>query len=97
MRTQDEIRQDGDQRASVTSLLNGTIDTANNDDLRVQRDRLLELVQNVDLETEGYQSAVKMLTTTNEIIERLNNGESVGTISAVFEVAKNCISDPGFK
>ncbi len=82
----------------VIELLSGSIETAKHDDLRAERDRLLELVQNLNIEsTADYRNAVKALTTANDTIEHLKSGKSVNPIRYVLHAARNYIIDPAYR
>jgi hypothetical protein len=60
----------------VVDLLSGTIESSQNDDLCYERDRLIGLLQNVNLETTSYRRAVEALSAANDEIEKLVGAKS---------------------
>lgn len=63
---------------SNNDLLNGTIDLSRNADLRYERDRMLRLIQNVNLDSDkDYRSAVAALGKACDTIEKLCNNSTL--------------------
>jgi len=57
--------------SEYSSCLRGKINEASNDDLCAQRDRLIGLVNEQDLEGKAYWKVVDALSGANDMIERL--------------------------
>lgn len=82
----------------VIALLTGSIESANHDDLRAERDRLLSLVQNIEgLNVKDYRRMVKALITANDTIEAVSKGRSVGVVKYVIHALRNYLFDPGYR
>jgi len=81
-------------KEQVINLIDGNIMDGNNDDLRSERDKLLELIQNIDLERDDYRRSVQALTTARMTINKLKLGKSVNPISYLWTAGINYTFDP---
>lgn len=50
-----------------------TINDARNDDLRIERDRLIRAVEDTDLDQKSYRKVVESLRRTTDLIEKLKS------------------------
>jgi len=78
----------------VQDLLDGKITDGSCDALRVERDKLLELIQNIDIERKDYRRSVQALTTARQTIQKLKSGVSVNPISYLWTAGVNYTFDP---
>jgi len=67
--------------SEAKSFLEGKITEANYDDLRAERDKILELVQNLDLNTKDYRRSVQALTTARKAIQKIKSGNNINPLS----------------
>lgn len=55
----------------MTEVIGNTINEASNDDLRIERDRLIKAVEDTDLDQKAYRKAVEAVRQTADLIEKL--------------------------
>jgi len=86
----------GVDKSDVVTFLNGRIERAGNDDVRNERDRLIYMLQDLDLEVKEYRKLANILCATNDEVEKIVNNEPRSFLSYAKKMIKNYFFDSAY-